>query len=476
MLDLDDAIEARAGRSIPEIFAESEVRFRELERELALEFSERDNVVVALGGGTVTDVGVRRHLLQRGTLITLSASLDELVKRVGGGEGRPLLEGDPRARLARLLEQRADAYAECHATLESDDALPERVQSIHVRADVVVPLGTRTYRVEIGEGIRDQMQKRVGASCIVVTDSNAQQWVPAADSVRVVLEPGERHKSIAAIERVWDAALAAGCDRQTTVVAVGGGVVGDLAGFAAATLMRGVSFGQVPTTLLAMVDSSVGGKTGFNRAAGKNLVGAFHQPEFVLCDVETLSSLPDRELRAAMAEVVKSAWLADEHAVAMLEQDADALLARDRAALQRAIRMSVQLKANIVAEDELEGGRRRVLNLGHTVGHAIEAAEGYGTLRHGEAVALGLVAMTRVSVAQGTLTDSAAQRMVQLLNRLELPTDLDAYNRPELESFLRSDKKKAGDRIHFVLAGPPGTATTTPLGPTEILQVAFPKG
>lgn len=474
-IDLDAEVERRAGKPIREIFAtQGELAFRELERHTMLELLDREGLVVALGGGTVLDDAVRRRLLREGTLITLTAPLETLLERVTGGEGRPLLQGDPRARLERILRDRAAVYAECHATLSADDALPERVAELHARADVVVPLGTRSYRVEIGHGIRARLPERArdASRVICVTDENARRWsVPTARSVEVVLTPGETHKRVAAVEAIWDAALAAECDRGSCVVAIGGGVVGDLAGFAAATLMRGVAFGQIPTTLLAMVDSSVGGKTGFNRDAGKNLVGAFHQPRFVLCDVETLETLPERELRAAFAEVVKSAWLDGEASVAMLERDVDALLARDPDALERAIRMSVRLKADVVADDEHEAGRRMVLNLGHTVGHAIEAATGYETLRHGEAVSLGLVAATRVSRQRGEMSGADAERLVSLMTRLELPVDLDAYLGAQLEPFLRSDKKRRGDRVRFVLVGGPGRVKIEPLRPEDVLAM-----
>lgn len=474
-VDLDAELERRTGRTVREIFSgEGEHAFRELERRTISELLERDQVVIALGGGTVVDGEVRRRLLRAGTLITLEAPLDTLLERVGSGEGRPLLQGDPRGRLERILRERAAAYAECHATLPVDDALPDRVAEIHARADIVVPLGTRTYRVEIGRAIRTRLPERVaGASRVIcVTDENARAWsVELPNAIEVVLSPGETHKRVSAVETIWDAALASECDRASQVVAIGGGVVGDLAGFAAATLMRGVAFGQVPTTLLAMVDSSVGGKTGFNRDAGKNLVGAFHQPRFVLCDIDTLETLPARELRAAMAEVVKSAWLAGEDAVGDLERDAEGLIARDPGAIERAIRMSVQLKADVVADDEHEAGRRRVLNLGHTLGHAIEAATGYDTLRHGEAVSLGLVASARVSRARGEMDEAQEGRLVSLLKRLELAVDLEAHLGPELAPFVRSDKKRTGDRVHFVLVGAPGQVRTEPLRPEEILAV-----
>jgi 3-dehydroquinate synthase len=280
--------------------------------------------------------------------------------------------------------------------------------------------------------------------------------------IEVVLPPGETAKTVETVARIWDGALEAGIDRRALVVGVGGGVVGDLTAFAASTLLRGLALGQVPTTLLSMVDSSVGGKTGFNRAAGKNLVGTFYQPSFVLCDVETLATLPEAERTAGLAEVVKSAWLEGEDAVAMLEADAELLAAGDRAATVRAVRMSVALKARIVAADETEAGDRMLLNLGHTLGHAIEAASGYRG-RHGEAVALGIVAAMRVAASLGRIGADEAARAEDLLRRLGLPTDLTPHLDDRTFAYVGSDKKRRGGRIHFVLPGRPGACSIEPL-------------
>lgn len=472
-VDLDALIEQRAGCPISELFAQrGERAFRDLEREVVLELLERDDITVALGGGTVLDPEVRRRLLRAGTLITLSADLDTLMARVGQGLGRPLLEGDPRTKLAALLERRRAVYSECHAELPTSAAdLPAEIERVHRAGSVVVPLGLRTYRVEIGTGIRSALPRCVAGyeRVIVVADDNSARWVPDALSRSLVLLPeGETHKRVSSVELIWDEALARGVGRNACLVAVGGGVVGDLTGFAAATLLRGVAFGQVPTTLLAMVDSSVGGKTGFNRDAGKNLVGAFHQPAFVLCDVEVLSSLPQRDRTAGLGEVVKSAWLAGEGAVELLERDAAALEAGESDALLRAIRMSVALKSDVVADDEREAGRRRILNLGHTVGHALEAVHDY-QLRHGEAVALGLVAATRVARRHGGLGEAPADRLVKLLQRLGLPTDLDSHLRPGMVEYVARDKKRAADGVLFVLPGEPGHVEVRHLAPEAII-------
>lgn len=472
-VDLDARIEAMAGKTIAAIFAdEGEAAFRALERAAALAVAREDDVVVALGGGTVVDPEVRRTLHRSGTLVTLTAPVEELARRVGAGEGRPLLGDDPAGRLRAILGARAAAYAECHGTV--DTSRPGAAQAVARLARdrrVLVALGERSYVVEIGRGVRARLRERVGArGVLAVADENTRPWreevLPGAEHID--LPAGEEHKTIETVAQIWDAALRAGLDRRALLVAVGGGVVGDLTGFAAATLLRGVALGQVPTSLLAMVDSSVGGKTGFNRPAGKNLVGAFHQPQFVLCDVETLRTLPERERVAGRAEIVKAAWLEGERSVAALEEEADALRAGDPEAHVAAVTRSVALKARVVEDDEREAGQRRLLNLGHTLGHALEAAGRYRRWVHGEAVALGLVAAARIGVALGHMRREEAARLERLLQRLALPTDLDAALTDEVFGFLLQDKKREGERVNFVVPGAPGRTVVVPLSPAEI--------
>jgi shikimate kinase/3-dehydroquinate synthase len=492
-VDLDAVIEARAGKSVAELFAErGESAFRELERSCLDELLNDASVrVFALGGGAVTDHGLRRRLLRAGTLVTLRASIDTLMARVGGGEKRPLLAGgDVRARLLGIIEQRAALYAECHAELHTDtqtvEALAQAIDRIVSDAPIAVPLGDRTYRVEVGAGVRHELVARAqsavsGKHVLVVTDTGVDEpWAARARSAlsdaqyrvgSVVLDAGEQHKNIGSIERIWDAALEASVDRDSLVVAVGGGVVGDMAGFAASTILRGVGFGQLPTTLLAMVDSAVGGKTGIDRPQGKNLIGSFHQPRFVLCDVETLSTLPLVERRAGLAEVVKSAWLDGEESVAMLERRADELVAGDLEATSEAVRMSVSLKARIVTEDEKETGARALLNLGHTIGHAIEAATGFAGLRHGEAVSLGMVAAFRLSRGLGVATAEQAQRVERLLHKLGLPIDLDRYLDERTLGYVGADKKRKGGKLRFIVPEAPGQTRIEPLSEADIKRL-----
>lgn len=473
--DLDALIVERAGAPVPELFRRlGEAGFRQEER-ATLEhlLDHHEHFVVSLGGGTVTQPELRRRMLREGTLVTLMADPAELARRVGADAGRPLLaDGEPEQLLRRILADRAAAYAECHAQLRTDRLNPTQIADEIVRlvseAPIAVPLGERTYRVEVGAGLRARVASYVAlaSSVVVVTDETvAPLWADALVEdvkasgkrvTKVVLPPGEPSKHSGSVQKIWDSALTFGIDRHSWVVGVGGGVVGDMAGFAAATLLRGIPIGHVPTTLLSMVDSAVGGKTGFDTPHGKNLVGAFHQPGFVLADIEVLSTLEDRDYRAGLAEVVKSAWIDSEASVAMLERDADGLMARDQDALLRAIRMSCNLKGRIVTEDEREAGVRAFLNFGHTVGHAIEAAQGYGDLRHGEAVALGMVAACRLAVKRGRLPQVQADRVRGLLERLGLPVDVDAYLDDRTLAFAQTDKKRTGDLVGFVVPGLPG--------------------
>ena len=277
--------------------------------------------------------------------------------------------------------------------------------------------------------------------------------------IPILIDDGEQAKAWATLDRVIDAMLAARCGRDSVIVALGGGVVGDLAGFAAAVYQRGVPFLQVPTTLLAQVDSSVGGKTAINHARGKNMIGAFHQPLAVIADVEVLDTLPDRELRAGLAEVIKHGFILDLQFVAWLEANMARLLDRDRAALSHAVRRSCELKAQVVAADEREGGLRAVLNFGHTFGHAIEAGVGYGEWLHGEAVATGMVMAAELSARTGSLRRQDADRVKALIASAGLPVKGPKLDIERYLELMQVDKKAAGGKVRFILLDGLGRAT-----------------
>ena len=328
-----------------------------------------------------------------------------------------------------------------------------------------VTLGDRSYPIHIGAGLLDDAKiyaRHVASRNVAVVTNNVVAPLylervqralaqAGARAVPVLVEDGERAKAWETLDRVIDALLAAHCGRDSVIVALGGGVIGDLAGFAAAVYQRGVAFIQVPTTLLAQVDSSVGGKTAINHARGKNMVGAFHQPLAVIADVATLDSLPDRELRAGLAEVIKHGCILDLQFVAWLEANMDKLLARDRDALGHAVRRSCELKAQVVATDERESGLRAILNFGHTFGHAIEAGVGYGEWLHGEAVATGMVMAAELSVRSGTLRREDADRVAALIARAGLPVRGPALPIERYLELMRVDKKASGGRVRYVL-------------------------
>jgi len=278
----------------------------------------------------------------------------------------------------------------------------------------------------------------------------------------VVLPDGEEHKTWQNLNLIFDALLAHGCDRKTTLFALGGGVVGDMTGFAAASYMRGVPFVQVPTTLLAQVDSSVGGKTAINHPLGKNMIGAFYQPLKVVCDLDTLKTLPDRELAAGLAEVIKYGPIADMDLMAWLEANMDALLARDAAALAYVVRRSCEIKAWVVGQDEREAGLRAILNFGHTFGHAIEAGLGFGVWLHGEAVGCGMVMAAQLSARLGLVDAFFVNRLSQLITKAGLPTRAPVLaqsdNAGRYLELMRLDKKSQAGEIKFVLIDQPGRA------------------
>ncbi|MBS0566663.1 MAG: 3-dehydroquinate synthase [Proteobacteria bacterium] len=354
-----------------------------------------------------------------------------------------------------------------------------------------VELGARSYPIAIGAGLLGDAPRIAAAICgrhalIVSNDVVAPLYLerlenallhrgddvlqgehraslPGMTVTRLLLPDGEAFKTLASAAQVFDALAAMKANRDATIIALGGGVIGDLAGFAAACWMRGIAFVQVPTTLLAMVDSSVGGKTAVDLAQGKNLVGAFHQPRAVIADTDTLATLPARELRAGFAEVIKYGALGDAEFFAGLERNADALLAREGEALTATIAHCCRQKAGIVARDETEQGERALLNLGHTFGHAIETAMGYGGLLHGEAVAVGMVLAARLSANLGRAAAADTHRLVALLERFGLPTTVPAGLDPDrLIGLMQLDKKNLSGSLRLILWRGVGKADVVP--------------
>jgi shikimate kinase/3-dehydroquinate synthase len=468
-VDTDTEIERQTGKSVPDLWrAEGEAAFRRRESELVERLlAGPEPMVIGLGGGTVTVKRTRRLLLDRAVVVTLTASPETIVSRVRDVAARPNLAvgGDPVARAAELLEARAEAYAECHLTLSSEgfepEAIVDEIVALAERDPLVVPLGSRTYAIDVCDDVparlTDAVARCAPSSVVLVTDSNVQRargealeaaLAPLAiEGTRVTLPPGERQKTLANVSTIWDAALGAGVDRDALVIAAGGGVVGDLAGFAASALLRGVRVLQVPTTLLAMVDASVGGKTGFDHPTGKNLVGAFHQPSGVVADLSHLDTLPRRERLCGLAEVVKIALATDAELLAMVERDAAALARGDHAVLRPVVRRAIEAKIRVVRDDEREAGARALLNLGHTVGHAIEAHGGYAKWLHGEAVALGTVVELRATEAMGLSEKGVAERAEAVFSAMGLATRIEKTELAASWPFVGADKKRTGARV-----------------------------
>jgi shikimate kinase/3-dehydroquinate synthase len=488
--DADHEIESAAGMSVPEIFARlGEPAFRDGERRVIARLLAGPPMVIATGGGAFMDPTTRAAVRQHATSVWLRVKLPILVRRCSARDGRPLLAGgDVEAILSRLLAERGPVYAQADVIVDCTDEPPETTVTRVLDAmaaqrpprRVPVDLSERGYDILVGPGLLARAGAHTapaladfvpGRRALVVTDATvAGLYLDRVLSglaeagfraQPIVVPPGEATKSFASLEQVCREALAWGIDRRTVLFGLGGGVVGDLAGFAAATLLRGLDFVQVPTTLLAQVDSSVGGKTGINTPEGKNLVGAFHQPKLVLADTDVLASLPRRELAAGYAEIFKAGLIADASLAAWCEDNAAALLAGDQAALAYAVAQATAFKAGVVAADEFErdpAGGRALLNLGHTFGHAFEAEFGYGSaLLHGEAVALGLCLAFELSARLGHCSAADAARVRNHIAACGLPArvaDLrkNALAAENLLAHMRKDKKARDGNLVFILA------------------------
>jgi shikimate kinase/3-dehydroquinate synthase len=468
-VDLDDEV-AKLGEPVAELVARDEAEFRRREASaLASLIARADDVVVATGGGAAAHGDNLERMRAAGCVIALDVDVATARARAGDPASRPLLQREPVA-IAALAAARAPIYRRANIVVDTNgrsiaDVAAQVADAMRAYVDAastVVALGARSYPIVIGERFdRAQLVARLGAvtKLALVTDTNvARHWHAEAErelapDVTVVIEPGEAHKTLATYERVCDQLIAAGLDRNSAILALGGGVVGDLAGFVAATLFRGIAVVQLPTTLVAMVDAAIGGKTAVDTAAGKNLVGAFWQPKLVACNLATLATLPQRERRAGFGELWKYALLDGPALWDAVERCAPWASAADHPrelpdALREAIARSISFKAAIVGRDEHERtGVRALLNLGHTVGHAIEAHTG---MLHGEAVGLGLVVACRVSAALGLASPTLERRVADALQRTGLPHDPNTYLTEDVLARLHVDKKRVADRVRFI--------------------------
>jgi len=511
-VDMDAEIEARAGKPIPRIFADDgEAAFRQMEAALCEELSVRplgfsetlrvSPLVIATGGGALVDPANRALMLDSGTVVCLTCAVDEILRRVSatGDPDRPLLDvADRRAEIERLLETRREAYQaipwQVDTTGLSVDEVAERVLEIAGAITLSVRHPGGQYPIHIG----DRLLAHVGGALRAA-------GVPAGGRIALVSNPvvaplygrqveaglrsaglrpfactipdGEQHKTLDTVATLYDRFLDGGLDRSGTVLSLGGGVTGDIAGFAAATFMRGVRFAQVPTTLLAMVDASVGGKTGVDLPQGKNLVGAFKQPALVLIDSTVLRTLPPEEVRSGMAELIKHGIIADPALFAQLEtstpQPPPSALHSPSSILHSSLAPSqisraLRVKIDVVEEDPFEHGRRAVLNLGHTVGHALERLSDF-SLRHGEAVAIGMVAAARIAVKLGRADPSLADRIEGILSVWDLPVRCPPFDATAIWDAMAHDKKRRGRSLRWILPRAIGDVEITEDVPRDLV-------
>ena len=502
-LDADAEIELAAGHTIPELFARfGEAYFREGEKKVIQRLLKGGPAVIAYGGGAFMDPGTRAATRAHATSVWLRCELPVLVRRVAGRENRPLLANkDHETTLSQLMAKRYPIYAEADVIVDCGDEMPETTTS-HVVDGLMghvpprrltVTLSTTRYDVVIGDGLL----ARAGAllapvlpqrRAIVVSDTHVAplHMRTVCDSLKengfetgqIVVPAGEATKNLDTYLSVVDQLLEQRVERRTAVIALGGGVVGDLAGFSAATTLRGLPFVQIPTTLLSQVDSSVGGKTGVNTRRGKNLVGAFYQPKIVLADTGSLATLPPRELRAGYAEIAKAGLIGDAGFFAWCEAHGGDVANGDRDAQAEAIERACAFKAAVVGDDEREekpNDGRALLNLGHTFGHALEAEYGYdGGLLHGEGVAIGLGLAFRLSEKLGHCTRADVDRVLSHVAGVGMAADLRSLNRrfsaATLIGHMRRDKKMRDGALHFVLARGIGQAFTSSDVPPDAVE------
>lgn len=497
-VDSDHEIQDRTGVKIPVIFEiEGEAGFRKRETEVLLDLVQKRDIVLATGGGAVLSEANREVLKQNGIVIYLRASVNDLYRRTRHDKNRPLLQTkNLLERLNELYAQR-DAYYRDTAHLIIDSGkqgvrflvqkLIHKLNTLDldflhnghtettmqtITVDFATASEKRNYPIYIGYGILQQVdlvsshipQKRV---VIVTNEAVAPIYLNQLTDgltkknikvLPIILPDGEEHKNWQTLNIIYDTLLKNHCERNTTIIALGGGVVGDLTGFAAATYLRGVPFIQIPTSLLAQVDSSVGGKTGINHPLGKNMIGAFYQPLLVLTDSATLNTLPDRELYAGLAEVIKYGLIRDPEFFDWLERNMHRLIARDPEVLNQAIQRSCENKAEIVAADEKEKGVRALLNLGHTFGHAIENGMGYGVWLHGEAVAAGIVMAAELSLRMKLINDGDVERIRALFLQAKLPVVAPKMKPEKYLELMLLDKKVDAGKTRFILLNRIGEA------------------
>lgn len=491
-VDTDDRIREREGMGISAIFeAWGETGFRSAERGAVAQAVRLESAVIATGGGAILDPENRRLLRPHSVWIGLEAPPETILTRTSG-TGRPLLEKGDRKKIIRdMMAERARFYAMADHRIDTSRRNPEQaanmIRDILKSADPIgVDLGYRGYSIEVGTGNLDRIGERMGELGIrgkvaVVTNPRVDRLYGAIvrRSLRkagyrpliIRVPDGERYKTLKTVSRIYDFLVRNRFERNSTLLALGGGVIGDLAGFAAATFLRGIAVVQVPTTLAAQVDASIGGKTGVDHPKGKNLIGAFHQPREVFIDTRVLDTLTLREFISGLGEVIKYGMIADEAFFAYLEDNIEKILKREPAVMEYIVRRSCAIKAEVVGKDEREGELRKILNYGHTFAHALETATGYRKFLHGEAVAMGMVFAAHLGLGLGMGDPPMLGRLVDLIRRAGLPVSLPKIKTADILSGMALDKKVSGGRIHFVLARKIGSVTVEPVELGEIRRL-----
>jgi shikimate kinase/3-dehydroquinate synthase len=486
-IDTDELIQVRHGRSIPEIFLElGEAAFRQMETDLVQELAEREGLVISTGGRLMLDPANVSALNRNGRVFCLVATPEEILTRLRHDKEhlRPLLEvPNPGERIVELLQQREKGYQRFPQVMTNDKQPTEVIQDLIdlIQNDpkrFAIDHPAQSYDFIVGGGLLPFIRQLAGVDgmLVVITDSRVGElYAPSCGAVDhvITIPVGRQHRTLATVQTIYEQLLQLGFDRTGTIVALGGSVVGDVAGFVAATYMRGVNFVQCPTSLLAMVDTSIGGKTGLDLPQGKNLIGFFKQPSAVIADVATLQTLLPEEFASGMAEVIKHGLLADTDLLQKVESGSwrykPDTLHLPLSEIQALVAQAIQVKIAIVQEDPFEHGRRSILNLGHTFAHAIEQVSG-DTMRHGEAVAMGLVSAANLSARLGYCSPALQERIQLALSKVGLPTRIPKAFLPEsLLGAMSSDKKRLAGQLRFVLLLEVGQAFVTEAVPESAI-------
>ncbi len=480
-VDTDAMIEEQVGTSIAEIFAtRGEQHFRDLETEILTQLAGQRGLIISTGGGILLREDNVELLRRMGPIICLQASPETIMQRTAASSERPLLnKPDPQTEIQQLLAEREAAYQQADYHIATDELSVEQAAEAvaeAMRADprgcllapgpveIPVELEDDSYTIYVNRRLLEAVGEiaapdQRGQRAAVITDDNLEELYASAvaesleragwDAHLFAVPSGEGSKTLATAGRLCEQLAEAGLDRSSVVFAVGGGMVGDLAGFVAAVFMRGLEFVQVPTTLLAQVDASVGGKVAVDLPRAKNLVGAFHQPQAVIVDIETLSTLSDSQFQSGLAEVIKHAAIADEAMFGYLEENLERLEKRDPVCLKYVLARNCQIKAEVVTADPLEQGQRAVLNFGHTVGHALERAAPQWQLSHGEAIAVGMVAESEVAVEKKLSEPDVVERLQRLITQAGLQPDLSGIDPRQAGTAMSADKKLRGGRLRL---------------------------